>query len=92
MSALLSTIRHAATRLDVAADHLPSDMLDEYRASARALRTARERIEGLPGKIRARVDSAQLSGNRHPQFLEGLRCAANIVEAACAKDCGGAPE
>ena len=44
---VLSTMRHAATRLDIAADHVHINNEAEYRRSARDLRDARDRVENV---------------------------------------------
>ncbi len=37
-------------------------------------------MTSIQSKIRARAEYASRSGQVHPQFVEGLRCAANMVK------------
>ena len=43
-------------------------------------------IDKLIAKLRARASSAEIAGNQHPKFIEGLRCAANVAEKMALKE------
>lgn len=92
--AALSTMRHAATRLDLAADHLPQSMRDELRTSAKQLRDARERIAAeLAAAPRAAVVNALTSALADVLPLVdrcGEKRQSDVIREALAAASGGA--
>lgn len=85
LSEVLSVIRHAATRVDMAADDAPNGLRDHMRRTAHQLRGLRDEIEALGADLHPGMHSPE-PARMHWMLGQLLDAANSIREAARSGD------